>query len=113
MAQDRGPRHSSGFEIVEQRDPLTFGQCLATSNGQNAQLFKQLASGATNHRCGCCIRRVPDTDFSVARIDLTSGKGVKTTEKRKLVATLDPEDFRIRRIGILPEKNYCCGIFRN
>ena len=41
-------------------------------------------------------------DFSVARVDLSTGKSVKTAQKREFVTALYPEDFGIRGIGILP-----------
>ena len=54
---------------------------------------------------------VPAYD-QIYRVDLATRKCVETTQKREFVAAFDPEDFRICGIGVLPEKNNCCGVFR-
>ena len=96
MLQQRGPRHASRFEIVEQRNSLTFRQRLAAARNQHAQLFKQLARSAADHRGRFRIRRVSDVDFSVVGVDLSARKRMKAAQKREFIAALDPENFRIR-----------------
>ncbi len=113
MFQQRGPRHAPRFQIVEQRRALAFRHRLAAARDEDAQLFKQFTRSPADHRCGGRIGRVSDVDFSVSRVDLPAGKRMKATEKSEFVTALDPENFRILRICVLPEKNYRRRVFGN
>ncbi len=99
---------------------MPFRERLATASDKHTQLFKQLARSATDHRRRLGIRCIANVYFSVARVDLSARKSVKTAQKREFIATFDPENFRIVRISIVPQKDdsgrvfgrVCYGSFR-
>ena len=80
---------------------------------QHAQLFKQFARGAADHCSSGGVRRVSYVGFRIGGIDLAAGKGMKAAEKRELIVSLYPENFRILQIGVLAKKNYCSSVFRD
>src|SRR5262249_35377531 len=74
--------------------------------------FKKFPRRTADHRAFFRVVTVANGDFSVISFALTSGKGTIAAEKSQLGAALDPKHFRIAWIGIRPEEDYVCRVFR-